>query len=232
MTRPAESVQAPAVSALLADRAAAAAAAAAREARLAADRVMPGRVENMTPVLIANARNRGKRGSRHQQVIGPARNDVAMAGIAWAAKYTMAAAHAARYAGDAAEAAGGTRAAKRAWRAAEQAASWAEVAQYLGDTSSYSPYTALMTAKAASSAAAAARRASMAAGPLGYGTTQIVGLASAVLPRASQDRYREEWKSDLCQLPRRRRAREVRQILAAALRLAVVLRFPPPRSGI
>jgi hypothetical protein len=55
-------------------------------------------------------------------------------------------------------------------------------------------------------------------------------LAAALLPSASRDRYTEEWKSDLCYLSRRQRARFVVGMLGAAFRLAVVLRQPMPRG--
>jgi hypothetical protein len=51
-----------------------------------------------------------------------------------------------------------------------------------------------------------------------------VGLAVALLPAASRDRYAEEWRSDLCHLSRRQRVRHVAGILSAAVRLAVLLR--------
>ena len=73
--------------------------------------------------------------------------------------------------------------------------------------------------------------AARASGPLGRCTTRAVGLAAALLPPASRERYIEEWKSDLYHTPTRlRRARFVPSMLAGAARLAVVLRQPASRS--
>jgi hypothetical protein len=218
---------------LLADRSAAAAASAAREAMLAANMAMkPGRAENVLAHIIRRVQTETKTGSRHEVTIAHEGVQIAMAGLGGTAKYALAAANATRYAADAAEAAGARRVANRARRAARDATNWAEVAQYSADTSRYSPYTALMTAGAARRAASAAVRAACAAGPLGHCVTQIVGLAGALLPRVSRERYREEWKSDLCYMPRSRvRARYVLSILPCAVRLAIVLRTPAGRSS-
>ena len=74
------------------------------------------------------------------------------------------------------------------------------------------------------------RNAARASGPLGRFTTSAVGLAAALLPSASRDRYTEEWKSDLCHLLRRERVRFLAGMLSSAVRLAVVLRQPALRD--
>ena len=88
-----------------------------------------------------------------------------------------------------------------------------------------------MTARYARHAAAAAHKAARACGPLGRYTGGAVGFAAALLPAASRDRYAEEWRSDLWHEPTRvARARFVPGMLASAVRLAVILRQPAPRS--
>lgn len=230
MTRPAQSVEA--VSAVMADRYATAAATAAREATRAAQMaVHPRRVQNLGSRFISKAREAARTGSKHQQVIEAGVVYGQMAGIASTAKYGAATANAARYAADAARKAGAHRAAKRAERAAVLAAGWSDLARRRAETAHYAPYTALMTARYARRAAAAARNAARASGPLGRCTTRAVGLAAALLPPASRERYTEEWKSDLCHLPlRRQRARFVPSMLAGAVHLAVLLRQPTSRS--
>jgi hypothetical protein len=104
------------------------------------------------------------------------------------------------------------------------------MAQDRAEKSLYAPYTATQTARSARRAAAAARSAARDSGPLGRFTTGTVGLAVALLPRASRDRWNEEWKSDLCHRSGRQRARLVAGLLPAAARLAVLLRLPKPRS--
>jgi len=155
----------------------------------------------------------------------------ASSSIASTARYTAAAADAARYAAAEAEAAGAMRAARGAYYAAQLAASWAGTAQRAVDRGNHAPFTALMAAQAARNAAQAARKAANAAAPFGVCATRTVNLAVAMLPPATRDRYREEWKSDLSYLEdRMRRARQVCNMLAAAARLAIILRYPSARS--
>jgi hypothetical protein len=155
----------------------------------------------------------------------------ASSSIASTARYTAVAGDAARYAAAAAEAAGATRPARSAYFAARQAASWAGTAQRAADRGDHAPFTALMAAAAARNAALAARKAANAAAPLGVCATRTVNLAVAVLPPGARDRYREEWKSDLCYLEERlQRARQVSNMLVAAGRMAFVLRYPSVRS--
>lgn len=228
MTRPAQAVAA--VNAVMADQYATAAATAAREAtRAAGMAVQPSRVQNVTSEFIGRAA-KARSGASYQQTLQASNAYGQMAGIASTAKYAAAAANATRYAADAARKAGANRAARRAERAARVAAGWADMARHRAENSHYAPYTALRTARYARRAAVAARYAARAAGPLGRFTTSAVGVAAALLPSASRDRYTEEWKSDLCHLPRRRRARFVAGMLSAAVRLAVVLRQPTPRE--
>jgi hypothetical protein len=104
------------------------------------------------------------------------------------------------------------------------------MARHRAEHSHYALFTALRTARYARRAAAAARYAARAAGPLGHCTTSAVGLAAALLPSASRDRYTEEWKSDLWYLKRRERARFVVGMLSGAFRMAVMLRLPMPRG--
>jgi hypothetical protein len=104
------------------------------------------------------------------------------------------------------------------------------MAQGRAEQSHYAPYTAKKTAHSARRAAAAARYAARASGPLGRFATSTVGLAVALLPTASRDRWNEEWKSDLCHMSGRKRARMVIDLLPAAVRLAVLLRLPKPRG--
>lgn len=229
MTRPAQAVAA--AHAVIADRYATAAAIAAREATYAAKMALqPGRVQNVTSEFIGKAEKTARTGVMYEQTLHAGNGHGQMAGIASAAKYAAAAANATRYAADAAGQAGAARAARRAQTAAEVAAWWADMARHRAETSHYAPYTAMKTARYARRAAAAARYAARASGPLGRVTTGAVGLAAALLPSGSRDRYTEEWKSDLCHLPRRRRARQVAGVLSAAVRLAVVLRQPAPRG--
>jgi hypothetical protein len=82
----------------------------------------------------------------------------------------------------------------------------------------------LETARAARAAATAARRAAVVSGPLSRGSVRAVSLAVAVLPSGSRARYQEEWKSDMCCQPRESRRGYTFSMLAAAMRLAVVLR--------
>jgi hypothetical protein len=229
VTRPARSVAA--VSAVMADRYATAAAAAAREATRAANiAVQRRRAQDLGSRLILSE-EAARSGSKHEQLIEAGVVYGQMAGIASTAKYAAAAVNATRYAADAAREAGAHRAAQRAERAARVAAGWADMARRRAETSHYAPYTALMTARYARLAAAAAHNAARASGPLGRCTTRAVGLAAALLPPASRERYIEEWKSDLYHTPTRlRRARFVPSMLAGAARLAVVLRQPASRS--
>ena len=192
--------------------------------------VQPSRVQNVTPEFISRADKAVRTGETYEQTLPAASAYGQMAGIASTAKYAAAAANATRYAADAARNAGARRAADRAERAARAAAWWAEMAEYRAENSHYAPYTALRTARYARRAATAARYAARASGPLGRFTTSAVGLAAALLPSASRDRYTEEWKSDLCQLLRRERVRFLAGMLSSAVRLAVVLRQPAPRD--
>jgi len=229
VTRPAEAVAA--VNAVMADRYATAAATAAREATRAAKMaVHRGRVQNVTPEFIGRAEKAARTGTTYEQTLQAGNAYGQMAGIAGAAKYAAAAANATRYAAEAARKAGAQRAARRAEHAAQVAAWWADMAQHRADNFNYAPYTVLKTARYARRAAAAARYAARASGPLGHFATGAVGLAAALLPAADRDRYTEEWKSDLCHLPRRKRARQVAGMLSAAARMAVALRLPAPRE--
>ena len=229
MTRPAQAVAA--ANAIIADRYATAAATAAREATRAASMALqPGRVQNVTLEFIGRAQKAERTGAMHEQTLQAGNAYGQMAGIASAAKYAAAAANATRYAADAARKAGAHRAARRAEDAARVASWWADMARHRAVNSHYAPYTAMKTARSARRAAAAARYAAQASGPLGRFTTGAVGLAAVLLPSGSRDRYAEEWKSDLCHLPRHRRARHVAGLLSAAVRMAVVLRQPAPRS--
>src|SRR5215472_14617172 len=228
MTRPTQAVAA--ANAVIADRYADAAVTAACEAKRAASMaVQPGRVQNVTPEFIGKAEKAARTGEAYEQTLQPANGYGQMAGIASTAKYAAAAANATRYAADAARKAGAYRAAERAERAARIATGWAEMAQHRAENSHYAPYTALRTARYARRAAAAARYAARASGPLGRFTTSAVSLAAALLPSASRVRYTEEWKSDLCHMPRRERARFVAGMMSSAVRMAVVLRQPAPR---
>jgi hypothetical protein len=225
VTRPARA--AVAASAVMADRYATAAAIAAREATRAADIARkPARVENVAAQFVARAEEAAITGKKPRQTISANTGYGQMAGIADTAKYTAAAANAARYAAESARQAGAHRAARHAERAAQLAASWADMARSRAASGHYAPYTATQTARYARRAAAAAAYAARSSGPLGRCATSAVGLAVALLPTASRERYREEWKSDLWQLPsRRKRTRYMCSALApGALRLAVVLR--------
>jgi hypothetical protein len=229
MTRPAQAIAA--ASAVMADRYATAASAAAREATRAATMAgHHGRSQNVTSTFVRRAAKAARTGDAYEQTLQASDAYGQMAGIASTAKYAAAAANATRYAADAAAKAGARRAARRAENAARIATSWADMARHRAESSHFAPYTALKTARYARRAAAAARYAARAAGPLGRCTTSAVGLAAALLPSASRDRYTEEWKSDLCYLSRRQRARFVVGMLGAAFRLAVVLRQPMPRG--
>ena len=229
MTGPAQAVAA--VNAVIADRYATAAATAAREATRAASMALQARrVQNVTPEFIGKAEKAVRTGSTYEQTLQAGDSYGQLAGIASTAKYAAAAANATRYAADAARKAGAHRTAKRAERAAQVAAWWADMAQHRAENLHYAPYTAVQTARYARRAAAAARYAARASGPLGRFTTSAVGLAAALLPSSSRDRYAEEWKSDLCHLPQRQRTRHVAGMLSSAVRLAVVLRQPAPRS--
>ncbi len=221
-----------AASAIVADRYATAATAAAREATRAANMVnRPRRVQNVRSLFISNAKKAAATGGKHEQTIKADTAYGHMAGITGTAKYTAACANATRYAADAARRAGSKRTANQAERAARAASAWAATAQLRADNSLYAPYTAIQTAKYARRAAAAARNAARASGPLGRCTTHAVGLAAALLPQASRERYIEEWKSDLWhQASRRTRACFVPRMLSSALRLAVVLRQSASRS--
>ena len=231
MSSPQEAVAA-AAKAVVADRYATAAALAAAEAEHSATMVMQrGRVQNAAGEFVGRAQKAEKAGEGYEQVLSPGGAAGHMAGIAATAKYAAAAANATRYAARAAHDAGAFRAARRAEHAADVADWRAEMARERAKQSIYAPFTAQQTARSARLAAAAARRAAHATGPLGRVTTGAVGLATALLPAASRDRYGEEWRSDLCYLPPRRRARHVAGIVSAAVRLAVVLRQPEPRAG-
>jgi hypothetical protein len=211
--------------ALLADRFASAADLAAREAERACGHVQrPGRARNLARPFKAAVRAGAGRTRRYEQIVQDDRRDVAMAGIADTAKYTLAAANAARYAAEAAAASGSRWAARRTRRAALNATYWASQAQYAADHLNYAPFTALETARAARAAATAARRAAVVSGPLSRGSVRAVSLAVAVLPSGSRARYQEEWKSDMCCQPRESRRGYTFSMLAAAMRLAVVLR--------
>jgi len=223
MTRPAQAVAA--AQAVIADAHATAAALAAWEAtRSATMAVQPPRVQNATSEFVGRAEKAARTGAAYEATLSPDRAYGQMAGIAATAKYAAAAANATRYAADAARTAGAQRAARRAEQAAEVAAWWADMAQDRAEHATFAPYTVLRTARCARRAAAAARYAARAAGPLGRFTSGVVGLAVALLPAASRDRYAEEWRSDLCHLSRRQRVRHVAGILSAAVRLAVLLR--------
>lgn len=228
MTR---SVHAAAVHAVIADRYATAAALAAWEAtRSASLAVQRNHVQNVTSEFVGRAKEAARTGTRYEQTLSSGGAYGQMAGIAATAKYAAAAANATRYAAGAARKAGAQRAARRAQHAAEVAAWWADMARHRAEHSNYAPYTALRTARSAQRAAAAARYAARASGPLGRFTGGAVGLAAALLPSASRDRYAEEWRSDLCHLLPRQRARHIVGILSAAVRLAVVLRQPAQRG--
>lgn len=228
MTRPPEAIAA--ANAVIADRYATAAAMAAAEATRAAKMaVQPGRVQNVTTEFLGRA-EKARSGEEYEQTLRASDAYGQMAGIASTAKYAAAAANATRYAADAAVKAGAPGAARRAERAAQAAAWWADMAQQRTETSHYAPYTAVQTARYARRAAAAARYAARASGPLGRFATGTVGLAVSLLPAASRDRWNEEWKSDLCHVSGRKRARLVASLLPAAVRLAVLLRLPAPRS--
>jgi hypothetical protein len=229
VTRPAQAVAAE--NAVMADRYATAAATAAREAtRAAVAAVQRGRVQNVTPEFIGRAEKAARTGTTYEQTLQAGNAYGQMAGIAGTAKYAAAAANATRYAANAAREAGAQRAARRAEHAAQVAAWWADMAQHRADHFNYAPYTALKSARYARRAAAAARHAARASGPLGRFAAGAVGLAAALLPSANRDRYAEEWKSDLCYLAPRQRARQVAGILSAAVRMAVALRLPAPRG--
>lgn len=229
MTSPAQA--AAAAHAVIADRFATAAALAAWEATRSASLAVQHRhVQNVTSEFIGRAEKAARTGERYEQTLSPDSAYGQMAGIAATAKYAAAAANATRYAADAARKAGAHRAARRAEHAAQVAAWWADMARHRAEHSNYAPYTALRTARYARRAAAAARHAARASGPLGRLTTGAVGLAAAILPSASRDRYAEEWRSDLCHLPTRQRPRYIAGILSAAVRLAVVLRQPAVRG--
>jgi hypothetical protein len=220
-----------AANAVIADRYATAAATAAREATRAASlAVQRSRVQNVTPEFIGRAEKAKRTGTTYAQTLQASNAYGQMAGIAGTAKYAAATANATRYAADAARKAGAQGAAQRAEHAAQVAAWWADMALHRAEHSNYAPYTALMTARYARRAAAAARYAARASGPLGRFATGAVGLAAALLPSASRDRYTEEWKSDLCHVQRRQRARQLAGMLSAAVHLAVVLRLPAPRE--
>jgi len=229
MTRPAQAVAA--AHAVTADRYATAATLAAveatRAARVAVDR---RRIQNAAAEFVDHARRAEQTGAPYQQTLAPVGVSGQMAGIAAAAKYAEAAANATRYAAESARSAGAHRAAGRADRAAAAAAWWADMATHRAETSTYAPFTVMKTAHYARRAAAAASAAARASGPLGRVTVSAVGLAAALLPAASRDRYTEEWRSDLCHLRRRQRPRNVAGILSAAVRLAVLLRQPAPRG--
>jgi hypothetical protein len=229
MTRPAEAIAA--ANAVIADRYATAAAIAAGEATRAAEMaVQPSRVQNVTTEFLGRAEKAVQTGEEYEQTLQASSAYGQMAGIASTAKFAAAAANATRYAADAAVKAGAPGAARRAERAAQAAAWWAEMAQQRAETSHYAPYTAVKTARAARRAAAAARYAARASSPLGRFATGTVGLAVALLPAASRGRWNEEWKSDLCHVAGRKRAKLVVGLLPAAVRLAVLLRLPTPRS--
>jgi hypothetical protein len=229
MTRPADAMVA--AHAVIADRYATAASTAAQEATRAARMVLHrGRAQNVTAEFVGRAEKAERTGEEYEQTLRADSPYGQMAGIMSTAKYAAASANATRYAADAARQAGALRAAHRAEQAAESATWWAEMAQDRAEKSHYAPYTATQTARSARRAAAAARSAARDSGPLGRFTTGTVGLAVALLPRASRDRWNEEWKSDLCHMSGRQRARLVAGLLPAAARLAVLLRLPKPRS--
>jgi hypothetical protein len=193
--------------------------------------MQPGRAQNVAPQFASRARKAARTGEKPEQTIGAASVYGQMAGIVSTAKYAAATANAARYAAEAARKAGAERAAGRAERAAGLAASWADLAQRRAESSHYSPYTAMMTAKYARNAAAAAHQAARASGPLGRSTTRSVCLAAALLPPASRERYAEEWKSELWYMTgRRQRVRFVPSMLSGAVKLAVFLRLPGGES--
>jgi hypothetical protein len=229
MTRPAQAVAA--AHAVTADRYATAAALAALEAtRSASVAIGHRRIQNAASEFVDHAQRARRTGAAYEQTLSPAGASPQMAGIAAAAKYAAAAANATRYAADSARQAGAQRAAWRAERAAVAADWWADMARHRAEQSTYAPFTVLRTARYARRAAAAARYAARASGPLDRFSTGAVGLAAALLPAGTRDRYDEEWRSDLCHLPRRQRARNVVGILSAAVRLAVVLRQPALRG--
>jgi hypothetical protein len=229
MTRPGEVIAA--ARAVIADRYATAASMAAKEATRAATMALHrGRVQNVTAEFVGRAQKAERTGEEYEQTLQAGSTYGQMAGIVSTAKYAAAAANATRYAAVAARETGALRAANRAERAAEAATWWADMAQDRAKKSHYAPYTATQTARAARRAAAAARSAARASGPLGRFTTGTVGLAVALLPTADRDRWSEEWKSDLCHVPGRKRARMAAGLLPAAARLAVLLRLPKPRS--
>jgi hypothetical protein len=229
MTRPAEAVAA--ANAVIADRYATAAAMAAQEATRAAKMALQhSRVQNVTTEFIGRAEKSAQTGEEYEPTLRASDSYGQMAGIASTAKFAAAAANATRYAADAALKAGAPGAARRAERAARVAAWWAEMAQQRAETSHYAPYTAVQTARYARRAASAARYAARSSSPLGRFATGTVGLAVALLPTASRDRWSEEWKSDLYLVAGRKRVRLVAALLPAAVRLAVVLRLPAPRS--
>jgi hypothetical protein len=231
MSSPQQAVAA-AAQAVVADRYATAAALAAAEAEHSATMVMQrGRVQNAAREFVGRAQQAEKAGEGYEQVLTPGGAHGHMAGIVATAKYAAAAANATRYAARAAHDAGAFRAARRAERAADVADWRAEMARERAKQAIYAPFTAQQTARSARLAAAAARRAAYASGPLGRVTTGTVGLATALLPAASRDRYGEEWRSDLCYLSPRKRARHMAGIMSAAVRLAVVLRQPAQRAG-
>lgn len=230
MTTPPEAVAA-AVKAVVADRYATAAALAASEAEHSARMVLyPGRVQNAAAEFVGRAKKAEKGEEAYEQVLSSDPVSGHRAGIVATAKYTTAAANATWYAAQAAAEAGAFRAARRAEHAAKVADHRAEMARERAAQSIYAPFTAQQAARSARLAAVAARRAAHAAGPLGRVTTGTVGLATALLPAASRDRWGEEWRSDLYHLPQRKRARQVAGIVSAAVRLAVLLRFPEHRD--
>jgi hypothetical protein len=229
MTVPPEAVTA-AAKAVVADRYATAAALAATEAEHSARMVLyRGRVQNAAAEFVNRAK-RAEHGEAYEQVLSSDSVSGHRAGIVATAKYATAAANATRYAAQAAADAGAFRAARRAEHAAMVAEWRADMARERVAQSIYAPFTAQQAARSARLAAVAARRAAHAAGPLGRVTTGTVGLATALLPAASRDRYSEEWRSDLCHLPPRKRARQMAGIVSAAVRLAVLLRLPEHRD--
>jgi hypothetical protein len=229
MTRPAQAVAA--AHAVIADQHATAAALAASEATRSASMVAQRRhVQNVTSEFMDRAEQAERTGAPYEQTLSSDSAYGQLAGITATAKYAAAAANATRYAADAARKAGAQRAARRAEHAAEVAAWWADMARHRAENSNYAPYTALRTARFARRAAAAARYAARASGPLGLFTTGAVGLAAALLPPSSRDRYAEEWRSDLCHLASPQRARYIAGILSASVRMAVVLRQPALRG--
>jgi hypothetical protein len=221
MTRPAQAVAA--AHAVTADRYATAAALAALEAtRSASMAIGHRRIQNAASEFVDHAQRARRTGAAYEQTLSPAGASSQMAGIAATAKFAAAAENATRYAADSARQAGAQHAAGRAERAAVAAAWWADMAQHRAEQSTYAPFTVLRTARYAQRAAA--RYAARVSGPLDRLSTGAVGLAAALLPAGTRDRCDEEWRSDLCHLPRRQRARNVVGILSAAVRLAVVLR--------